>query len=335
MEYVNLGRTGLKVSRICLGTMTYGSKKWREWVLEEPESRPFIQRALEAGINFFDTADIYSVGVSEEILGRALKDFGPSRDKLVIATKVFNAMGDDPNQRGLSRKHIMHAIDDSLRRLGTDYVDLYQIHRFDSYTPIEETMEALDAVVRAGKALYIGASSMYAWQFQKMLHTSEKLGLARFVSMQNHYNLVYREEEREMIPLSKAEGIGLIPWSPLARGFLAGNRSRPASGTQSKRDQGETLRAKTDDFAHSLYYRDSDFTVVDRITEIAKRRGVNNAQIALAWMLSKPEVSSPIIGASKMSHLEDALKALEIKLEAEEIKALEEPYEPHPILGHS
>ena len=244
-------------------------------------------------------------------------------------------MGDDPNQSGLSRKHIMHAVDDSLRRLGTDYVDLYQIHRFDPNTPIEETMEALDAVVRAGKALYIGASSMYAWQFQKMLHTSEKLGLAKFVTMQNHYNLVYREEEREMIPLCKAEGIGLIPWSPLARGFLAGNRSRPASGTQSKKDQGETLRAKTDDFAHSLYYRDSDFTVVERITEIAKRREVNNAQIALAWMLSKPEVSSPIIGASKMSHLEDALKALEIKLEAEEIKALEEPYEPHPILGHS
>jgi aryl-alcohol dehydrogenase-like predicted oxidoreductase len=335
LEYVNLGRTGLKVSRICLGTMTYGSKKWREWVLEEPESRPFIQRALEAGINFFDTADVYSLGASEEILGRALKDFGPGRDKLVIATKVFNAMGDDPNQRGLSRKHIHHAIDDSLRRLGTDYVDLYQIHRFDPHTPIEETMEALDDVVRAGKALYIGASSMYAWQFQKMLHASDTHGYARFVTMQNHYNLVYREEEREMIPLCKAEGIGLIPWSPLARGFLAGNRSRATNDTQSKKDQGETLRSKTDDFAHSLYYRDSDFTVVDRITEIANKRGVNNAQVALAWMLSKPEVSAPIIGASKMSHLEDALKALEIKLSPDEIKALEEPYEPHPILGHS
>jgi aryl-alcohol dehydrogenase-like predicted oxidoreductase len=335
LEYVNLGRTGLKVSRICLGTMTYGSKKWREWVLEEPESRPFIQRALEAGINFFDTADVYSLGASEEILGRALKDFGPGRDKLVIATKVFNPMGDDPNQRGLSRKHIHHAIDDSLRRLGTDYVDLYQIHRFDPHTPIEETMEALDDVVRAGKALYIGASSMYAWQFQKMLHASDTHGYARFVTMQNHYNLVYREEEREMIPLCKAEGIGLIPWSPLARGFLAGNRSRATNDTQSKKDQGETLRSKTDDFAHSLYYRDSDFTVVDRITEIANKRGVNNAQVALAWMLSKPEVSAPIIGASKMSHLEDALKALEIKLSPDEIKALEEPYEPHPILGHS
>ena len=331
MDYVNLGRTGLKVSRICLGAMTYGSKKWREWILEEAESRPFIQRALEAGINFFDTADIYSLGVSEEILGRALKDFGPPRDQLVIATKVFNPMGDDPNQRGLSRKHIMHAIDDSLRRLGTDYVDLYQIHRFDPDTPVEETLEALDAVVRAGKALYIGASSMYAWQFQKMLYTSNKLGLARFVTMQNHYNLVYREEEREMIPLCKAEGIGLIPWSPLARGFLAGNRSRQ---TQSDKGKGETIRAKTDAFAHGLYYRDSDFTVVDRISEIAEKRGVNNAQVALAWILSKPEVSAPIIGASKMSHLEDALKALEIKLDGEEIKALEEPYEPHPILGH-
>ncbi len=326
MEYVKLGSTGLKVSRICLGTMTYGSKKWREWVLEEEESRPFIKRALEAGINFYDTADVYSLGVSEEILGRALKDFGPSRDKVVIATKVFSPMGDDPNQRGLSRKHIMSAIDDSLRRLGTDYVDLYQIHRFDPNTPVEETMEALNDVVRAGKALYIGASSMYAWQFQKMLHVSDQRGYARFVTMQNHYNLVYREEEREMNPLCRAEGIGLIPWSPLARGFLAGNRSRE--------DRGETIRAKTDAFAHDLYYRDSDFTVVDRITEIAKKRGVNNAQIALAWILSKPEVSSPIIGASKMSHLEDGIKALEIRLDAEEIKALEEPYEPHPILGH-
>lgn len=326
MEYVKLGKTGLTVSRICLGTMTYGSKKWREWVLEEEEGRPFIKRAIEAGINFFDTADMYSQGVSEEILGRALKDFGPSRDRVVIATKVFNPMGDDPNLKGLSRKHIMHAIDDSLRRLGTDYVDLYQIHRFDPETPIEETMEALNDVVRAGKALYIGASSMYAWQFQKMLHLSDTRGYARFVTMQNHYNLVYREEEREMIPLCQAEGIGLIPWSPLARGFLAGNRNKEAKG--------ETLRSKTDDFAHKLYYRDSDFTVVDRITEIATRLGVNNAQVALAWMLAKPEITAPIIGASKMSHLEDALKALDVKLSADDIKALEEPYEPHPVLGH-
>jgi len=250
MEYVNLGSTGLKVSRICLGTMTYGSKKWREWVLEEEASRPFIQHALERGINFFDTADMYSVGVSEEILGRALKDFSSDRDRVVIATKVFNPMGDDPNQRGLSRKHIFHAIDESLRRLQTDYVDLYQIHRFDKFTPIEETMEALNDVVRAGKALYIGASSMYAWQFQRMLQVSDQMGLARFVTMQNHYNLVYREEEREMIPLCEAEGIGLIPWSPLARGFLMGNRS--------KKDHGETVRAKTDEYAHGLYYRDSD-----------------------------------------------------------------------------
>jgi len=327
MQYVNLGSTGLKVSRICLGAMTYGSKKWREWVLDEEESRPFIKRALEAGINFFDTADMYSLGASEEVLGRALKDFGPSRDKLVIATKVFNPMGDDPNQRGLSRKHIMHAIDDSLRRLGTDYVDLYQIHRFDNATPIEETLEALNDVVRAGKALYIGASSMYAWQFQRMLHVSDERGWARFVTMQNHYNLVYREEEREMIPLCSAEGVGLIPWSPLARGFLAGNRSR--------QDRGETVRAKTDAFAHDMYYRDSDFTVVDRVTEFAKKHGVSNAQVALAWLLSKPGVTAPIIGASKMQHLEDALQALELHLDADEIKALEEPYEPHPVLGHS
>src|ERR1700742_5083324 len=241
MEYVNLGSTGLKVSRICLGTMTYGSKKWREWALEDAEARPFYRRALEAGINFFDTADIYSLGVSEEITGRALKEYGPSRDKVVIATKVFNAMGDDPNQQGLSRKHIKHAIDDSLRRLGTDYVDLYQIHRFDPSTPMEETLEALDEVVRAGKALYIGASSMYAWQFAQMLSISDANGWARFVTMQNHYNLLYREEEREMNPLCVAEGVGLIPWSPLARGVLAGNR------------KAVTTRAQTDGFGKNLY----------------------------------------------------------------------------------
>ncbi len=325
MEYVNLGSTGLKVSRICLGTMTYGAKKWREWVLEEEEARPFYRRAIEAGINFFDTADVYSLGVSEEITGRALKEFGPSRDKLVIATKVFNAMGDDPNEQGLSRKHILHAIDDSLRRLGTDYVDLYQIHRFDPHTPIEETLEALDQVVRSGKALYIGASSMYAWQFLKMLQTSDMLGLARFATMQNHYNLVYREEEREMIPLCLEEGVGLIPWSPLARGFLAGYRNSES--------RGETIRAKTDDFAHKLYYRQSDFTVVDRLTEIATKRGIQNSQVALAWMLGKPGVSAPIIGASKMTHLDQAIDALKVHLDDSEVKALEEPYEPHPVLG--
>jgi aryl-alcohol dehydrogenase-like predicted oxidoreductase len=327
MDFVRLGKTGLKVSRLCLGAMTYGSKKWREWVLEEEESRPFIQRALDLGINFFDTADMYSLGVSEEILGRALKDFGPGRDRVVIATKVFNAMGDDPNQRGLSRKHIMHAIDDSLRRLGCDYVDLYQIHRFDYGTPIEETMEALNDVVRAGKALYIGASSMYAWQFAKMLSASDQLGLARFVTMQNHYNLIYREEEREMIPLCRHEGIGVIPWSPLARGFLAGNRTR--------QDFGETSRAKTDDYAQKLYYQASDFEVVDRVSAIAKRRGVSNAQIALAWILAQPGVTAPIIGASKMSHLEEAVAALSLSLDDSELRELGEAYLPHRVLGHS
>lgn len=326
MNYVNLGSTGLKVSRICLGTMTYGSKKWREWVLDEAESRPFIQRALESGINFFDTADMYSVGASEEVLGRALKDFGPSRDRLVIATKVFNPMGDDPNQKGLSRKHIRHAIDDSLRRLGTDYVDLYQIHRFDPETPMEETLEALDEVVRAGKALYIGASSMFAWQFAQMLAISEANGWARFVTMQNHYNLIYREEEREMNPLCHAEGVGLIPWSPLARGVLAGNRKN------------NTTRARTDDFGKSLYSQktdEADRRVVDRLEEVSKERGVPPAQIALAWLLHKPAMTAPIVGASKPHHLDDAIKAVDIKLSAEEIARLEEPYVPHPIAGHS
>lgn len=326
MDYVNLGSAGLKVSRICLGTMTYGSKKWREWVLEEEEGRPFIRRALELGINFFDTADMYSVGMSEEILGRALKDFGPSRDRVVIATKVFNPMGDDPNQRGLSRKHIMHAIDDSLRRLGTEYVDLYQIHRFDYHTPIEETLEALHDVVKMGKALYIGASSMHAWQFAKMLYKAGKLALTRFVAMQNHYNLVYREEEREMMPLCREEGIGVIPWSPLARGFLAGNRR--------KEDLGETVRAKTDEFAHKLYYQDSDFTVVERVSQIAAKRGIPNAQVALAWLLQQPGVTAPIVGASKMRHLEDAVASLSVKLDELELKALAEPYQPHVVLGH-
>jgi aryl-alcohol dehydrogenase (NADP+) len=329
MQFVNLGSTGLKVSRLCLGCMTYGSKKWREWVLEEEASQPFFRRAIESGINFFDTADMYSLGASEEILGRALKTFGLARDRAVIATKVFNPMGDDPNQRGLSRKHIRHSIDESLRRLGTDYVDLYQIHRFDPETPIEETLGALDDVVRAGKALYIGASSMFAWQFANMLHTSDRLGLSRFVTMQNHYNLVYREEEREMIPLCRSEGIGVIPWSPLARGFLAGNRQAANQG------YGETSRAKTDDYAHKLYYQDSDFAVVDRVTELAARHGVSNAQIALAWVLHQPGVTAPIIGASKPHHLEEALKALELKLTADELKSLADPYRPHPVLGHS
>jgi aryl-alcohol dehydrogenase (NADP+) len=327
MDYVRLGTTGLKVSRLCLGAMTYGSKRWHEWVLEEKESRPFIQRALELGINFFDTADMYSVGGSEQVLGRALRDFGPGRDKVMIASKVFFPMGDDPNQRGLSRKHIMHAIDDSLRRLGTDYVDLYQIHRFDYETPIEETLHALHDVVKSGKARYIGASSMFAWQLAKMLYTADRLGLTRFVTMQNHYNLIYREEEREMIPLCREEGIGLIPWSPLARGFLAGNRR--------KQDFGETVRAKTDEYGQKMYYQDSDFAVVDRVSEIARKRGVSNMQIALAWILQQPGITAPIIGASKMHHLEEAAAALSISLDAEELKALAEPYQPHTILGHS
>ena len=329
MKYVNLGSTGLKVSRLCLGCMTYGSKKWRQWVLDEGESQPFFRRALEVGINFFDTADMYSDGASEEVLGRALKTLGAARDKVVIATKVFNPMGDDVNQRGLARKHIRHAIDDSLRRLETDYVDLYQIHRYDPTTPIAETLDALTDVVKAGKALYIGASSMFAWQFADMLHTSDRLALSRFVTMQNHYNLVYREEEREMIPLCRAEGVGIIPWSPLARGFLAGNRRAANAGF------GDTVRAKTDDFGQKLYYQDSDFAVVEAVAEVARKRGVSSAQVALAWVLLQSGVTAPIIGASKMQHLDEALAALELTLSPDELKQLEEPYRPHPVLGHS
>ena len=324
MEYVNLGSSGLKVSRICLGTMTYGSRKWREWVLDEPESRPLIRQAIEAGINFFDTADMYSVGVSEEILGRALKEFGPPRDRLVVATKVFNAMGEDPNQRGLSRKHIHHAIDDSLRRLKMDCVDLYQIHRFDPSTPMEETLEALHDVVRAGKALYVGASSMWAWQLAQMLSLAGQRGWPRFVTMQNHYNLLYREEEREMIPLCRAEGLGLIPWSPLARGLLARNR------------QTGTVRSRTDDFAKTLYSKtaESDDKVIAGVQTLATAHGVPPARIALAWLLHKPGVTAPIVGASKPQHLEDAVAAVGLKLTADEIKKLEEPYVPHAVAGH-
>ena len=327
MEYINLGSSGIKVSRLCLGCMTYGSPSWRPWVLTEEQGRPFFRQAWEAGINFFDTADMYSLGESEAVLGRALVELNAPREQVVVATKLFNPMGPTANERGLSRKHIRHSIDGSLKRLGLDYVDLYQIHRFDYTTPIEETLEALDAVVRAGKALAIGASSMFAWQMAKMLHTSDRLGLARFVTMQNHYNLVYREEEREMIPLCRHEGIGLIPWSPLARGFLAGNRR--------KGDFGDTSRAKTDDIAHKLYFQDSDFTIVERVSQIAARRGVSNAQVALAWVLQQPGVTAPIVGASKPHHLGDAIAALSLKLDADELKSLAEPYQPHPVLGHS
>jgi aryl-alcohol dehydrogenase (NADP+) len=325
MDYVNLGSTGLKVSRICLGMMTYGASKWRSWVLDEAPSRPFVQRALELGINFFDTADVYSLGVSEEVTGRALRDFA-RRDEVVIATKVFSQMGDKPNQRGLSRKHILDSIDASLRRLGTDYVDLYQIHRWDNETPIAETMEALHDVVKAGKARYLGASSMYAWQFCKAQFTARSHGWTTFVSMQNHYNLIYREEEREMIPACRDMGVGVIPWSPLARGFLAGNRT-PEKG-------GDTERAQKDAFAHSLYYQAADFKVADRCASSAQRRGVSSAQMALAWMLHKPGVTAPIIGASKMYQLEEAAAALAIKLEADEMRYLEELYQPHAVLGH-
>jgi len=325
MNYVTLGKTGLKISRLCLGMMSYGSPAWRDWVLSAEDALPFVERALEMGVNFFDTANVYSLGVSEEITGRTLRAL-TQRDEIVVATKVHGKMREGPNGRGLSRKHILNAIDDSLRRLGMDYVDLYQIHRWDQETPIEETMEALHDIVRAGKARYIGASSMYAWQFQKAQYVAEKNGWTKFVSMQNHYNLVYREEEREMIPLCRDMGVGLIPWSPLARGFLAGNRTRDKGG--------ETTRAKSDPFAQEMYYQDADFQVVERVSELAARMGYKPAQVALAWLLNKPGIDAPIIGATKMYQLEDANIATTIKLSREEMNYLEEPYVPHPILGH-
>jgi aryl-alcohol dehydrogenase-like predicted oxidoreductase len=326
LEYVRFGATGLKVSRICLGTMTYGSPQWRPWVLDEAASRPFFERAIEQGINFFDTADTYSLGESERVVGRALKALAP-RDQIVIATKVFNRTGDGPNDAGLSRKHVMHAIDASLRRLDTDYVDLYQIHRFDYQTPIEETVQALHDVVKAGKARYIGASSMFAWQFAKMLYIADSRGCTRFSSMQNHYNLVYREEEREMLPLCREEGIAVIPWSPIARGFLAGNWRED--------DRGVTDRARTDDLSHRYYHRPADVAIADRAAELARRKGVKPAQIALAWVLSKPGVAAPIVGASKLSQLDDAIGAVGMKLDDEDVRFLEECYQPHPVLGHS
>ncbi len=325
MQYLNLGRTGLKVSRICLGMMTYGTSKWRPWVLDEEASRPFVKRALELGINFFDTADMYSDGMSEEVLGRAIKDFA-RREDVVIATKVYYPMGPGVNDRGLSRKHILDAIDASLKRLGMDHVDLYQIHRYDPETPIEETLEALNDVVRAGKAHYIGASSMFAWQFAQALAISDRRCFARFVSMQNHYNLAYREEEREMLPLCRAEGIGIIPWSPLARGLLAGKRRAGQAG--------DTTRAKSDAYSSQLY-EDADLVVADRVVETARRQGVPAARIALAWLLSRPGVTAPIVGATRIEHLEDAVASLEISLSDEETRFLEEPYRPHPVRGHA
>jgi len=325
MDYVRLGSTGLKVSRLCLGCMTYGSPKWRPWVLDEEQSLPFFKAAIEAGINFFDTADVYSQGESERVTGKALKEYA-KRHEVVIATKVFSPMGSGPNDRGLSRKHIMDAIDRSLTRLGVDYVDLYQIHRFDPETPIEETLEALNDVVRAGKARYIGASSMYAWQFMNMLAASKAHGWTPFVSMQPQYNLVYREEEREMLPLCREMGVGVIPWSPLARGFLAGGREKPG--------EGETERARTDEFSPRLYYREPDHAVVEAVGEAARARGVPNTQVALAWVLSKTGITAPIVGASKAHHLADAVAALEIKLTDEEVAVLEKPYKPKPVLDH-
>ncbi|MDB5479822.1 MAG: aldo/keto reductase [Caulobacteraceae bacterium] len=325
MDFVRLGHTGLKVSRLCLGCMTYGSSKWRPWVLDEEASLPFFKRAIEAGINFFDTADVYSQGESERVTGKALKEYA-KRHEVVIATKVNGPMGADPNNRGLSRKHILDGIDRSLARLGVDYVDLYQIHRFDYDTPVEETLEALNDVVRAGKARYIGASSMYAWQFMKMLSVSRARGWTPFVSMQPQYNLVYREEEREMLPLCGDQGVGVIPWSPLARGFLAGGRGSPG--------EGNTERARTDEFAPRLYYRESDYKVLEALETIARARGVPNMQIALAWVLKNPVITSPIIGTSKSHHLDDALAALKITLTEDEVKALEALYQPKPILDH-
>jgi 1-deoxyxylulose-5-phosphate synthase len=325
MDYVRLGATGLKVSRLCLGTMTYGTPAWRPWVLDEQASRPFIKRAIEHGVNFFDTADMYSRGVSEEVVGRALREYA-RRDAVVVATKVFYPVDDHANSRGLSRKHIMSAIDASLRRLGMDYVDLYQIHRFDPHTPIEETLEALHDVVKAGKALYLGASSMYAWQFAKMLSTQRSHGWTRFVTMQNHYNLVYREEEREMIPLCLDQRIGLIPWSPLARGFLAGNRKRGSKDA--------TTREQYDEFGHGLYYAETDYDIADRVRQVAEEKGVSPIQVALAWVIQQPGVSAPIIGASKLEQLDQLIDGLSITLTPDECRFLEERYQPHPVLGH-
>lgn len=326
MDYVRFGSTGMKVSRLCLGTMTFGTPGWRDYVMKKGPSRPIVKAALDAGINFFDTADIYSRGGSEEVVGEILRDLVP-RDEYVLATKVYNPMGDGPNQRGLSRKHVMEGIDASLRRLGMDYVDLYIIHRWDPETPVEETMEALHDVVRAGKALYIGASSMFAWQFMKAQSAARDNGWTPFVSMQNHYNLIYREEEREMIPLCVDQGIAVTPWSPLARGFLVGNRHRQGGG--------ETVRAKSDDIAQSMYYTDTDFAIADRANEVAERLGTTSVEVALAWMLSKPYVTAPIVGVSTEEQLKELVKATERRLEPADIEALEELYRPREIAGHA
>jgi aryl-alcohol dehydrogenase-like predicted oxidoreductase len=326
VDYVRLGSAGLKVSRICLGMMSYGSQAERAWHLDEAAAEPIVKAAADGGVTFFDTADTYSDGVSEQITGRLLSRLFASRDDYVLATKVYFPMGEGPNDRGLSRKHVLSGIDASLRRLGTDYVDLYQIHRWDYETPVEETMEALHDVVRAGKARYIGASSMFAWQFAKAQQAAERYGWTRFVSMQNHYNLLYREEEREMMPLCADQGIAVLPYSPLARGVLTGNRTRDG--------ERRTTRAGDDPLSDQRYHTEADFEVTDRVAEVAAARGVPPAQVALAWLLSRPGVTAPIVGATRLGHVADALAAGQLTLTAEEVRSLEAPYVPHPVLGH-
>lgn len=326
MQYTKLGRTGLEVSRLCLGCMSYGDDSWQGWILDEGAAREHFRAAVDAGINFFDTADVYSKGRSEEITGKLLREM-TRRDETVLATKVFFPLREGPNGQGLSRKRILDSCDASLKRLGVDYIDLYQIHRFDARTPIEETLRALHDLVEAGKVRYLGASSMAAWQFAKALFLAGERGWHRFVSMQNHYNLVYREEEREMIPLCLDQGVGLIPWSPLARGFLTGSRSRE--------DMEATLRARTDNYGKPLYACESNYRVLDALREVAAARGIPPAQVALAWVLQTPGVAAPILGATKLSHITDAIAALEIHLDREEVEKLESPYEPRPVLGHA
>ena len=332
MQFTKLGNTGITVSRLCLGCMSYGEGQLPDWALgtkgwhvNRKDARQHFATALEAGINFFDTADVYSAGQSEEITGAHLREMA-SRDEIVVATKVHGVMGHSPNTRGLSRKHILEGCEHSLRRLGMDFIDLYQIHRWDSGTPIEETLDALDSLVRAGKVRYLGASSMAAWQFAKALYTSREHGWHRFDTMQNHYNLVYREEEREMIPLCVDQGVGVIPWSPLARGFLTGTRQR---------EGGTTKRSEVDTFAKEMYYAEDDFQVADAVAEVARQRGVTPAQVALAWVLQAPGVTAPIVGVTKLQQLNELIAAMDVKLSAEEIAAVERPYRPHKVLGHA
>jgi aryl-alcohol dehydrogenase-like predicted oxidoreductase len=325
MKYERLGTTGIRVSRICLGCMSYGDPQWRPWVLDEERARPHFRKALDLGINFFDTADMYSKGRSEEITGKLLGEMA-SRHDYVLASKVYFPVAEGPNRGGLSRKHILQACDASLRRLGTDFIDLYQIHRWDPNTPIAETLDALDSLVRAGKVRYLGASSMAAWQFAEALHASDLAGCERFATMQNHYNLLYREEEREMIPLCLDQGVGILPWSPLARGFL--------TGTHTRENPRPTTRSRSDEFADRMYFRDEDFDVVDALVEVGNARGLKPAGIALAWLLSVPGVVAPIVGSTREEHIEDSVRSLEIELTEDEIAKLEKPYLPHPILGH-